>query len=60
VPNLCLSVFGGIQPELLARYLSGIASAQDNDGRIQRFQVLVYPEPVPVGVARQVPRQGRA
>jgi hypothetical protein len=47
VKNLCLSVFGGIQPELLERYLAGIASSLDNDGRIQRFQVLVYPNPVP-------------
>ncbi|WP_051236920.1 YfjI family protein [Ottowia thiooxydans] len=46
IPNLCLSVFGGIQPELLERYLSAMASSLDNDGRIQRFQVLVYPEPV--------------
>lgn len=46
IPNLCLSVFGGIQPELLSKYLSGIVSSLDNDGRIQRFQVLVYPEPV--------------
>ncbi len=44
---LCLSVFGGIQPDLLERYLSGIANSLDNDGRIQRFQVLVYPDPVP-------------
>lgn len=44
---LCLSVFGGIQPDLLERYLSGISSSLDNDGRIQRFQVLVYPDPVP-------------
>lgn len=43
---LCLSVFGGIQPDLLERYLSGIANSLDNDGRIQRFQVLVYPEAV--------------
>ena len=46
IKNLCLSVFGGIQPELLERYLSGISSSLDNDGRIQRFQVLVYPNPV--------------
>jgi hypothetical protein len=46
VKNLCLSVFGGIQPDLLAQYLSTIAASLDNDGRIQRFQVLVYPEPV--------------
>ena len=44
IKNLCISVFGGIQPELLERYLSGIASSLDNDGRIQRFQVLVYPQ----------------
>lgn len=43
---LCLSVYGGIQPDLLERYLSGISNSLDNDGRIQRFQVLVYPESV--------------
>jgi len=47
IPNLCLSVFGGIQPELLERYLAGMAASLDNDGRIQRFQVLAYPEPTP-------------
>lgn len=46
IKNFCLSVFGGIQPDLLERYLSGIANSMDNDGRIQRFQVLVYPDPV--------------
>ncbi len=47
IKNLCLSVFGGIQPELLERYLAGISNSLDNDGRIQRFQVLVYPNAVP-------------
>lgn len=47
IKNLCLSVFGGIQPELLERYLAGITTSLDNDGRIQRFQVLVYPDSVP-------------
>ena len=46
VTNLCISVFGGIQPELLQRYLTQMAGSLDNDGRIQRFQLLVYPEPV--------------
>ena len=46
IKNLCISVFGGIQPELLERYLAGIATSLDNDGRIQRFQVMVYPNPV--------------
>lgn len=44
ISTLCLSVFGGIQPDLLERYLGGIVNSMDNDGRIQRFQVLVYPE----------------
>ncbi|MFD2270907.1 DUF3987 domain-containing protein [Undibacterium arcticum] len=44
VPNLCLSVFGGIQPDLLTRYLGTIVDSLDNDGRIQRFQVIVYPD----------------
>ena len=47
IKNLCISVFGGIQPDLLERYLAGITTALDNDGRIQRFQVMVYPNPVP-------------
>lgn len=46
IPTLCLSVFGGIQPELLERYLAAMVNSLDNDGRIQRFQMLVYPEPV--------------
>ena len=43
IKSLCLSVFGGIQPDLLERYLSSIVNSLDNDGRVQRFQVLVYP-----------------
>ena len=46
IANLCLSVFGGVQPELLERYLSVLNNSLSNDGLIQRFQVLVYPEPV--------------
>lgn len=47
VRTLNLSVFGGIQPELLGRYLSDIVASSDNDGRLQRFQMVVYPEPIP-------------
>jgi hypothetical protein len=46
ISTLCLSVFGGIQPELLERYLADMVNSLDNDGRIQRFQMLVYPDPV--------------
>lgn len=46
IENHCLSVFGGIQPDLLEKYLADMASKLDNDGRIQRFQVLTFPEKV--------------
>lgn len=46
IKTLCLSIFGGIQPELLQKYLVNMAASLDNDGRVQRFQILVYPEAV--------------
>ena len=46
IDNLCLSLMGGIQPELLERYLTEMANSLDNNGRFQRFQMLVYPEAV--------------
>ncbi len=46
VKTVCLSVFGGIQPELLENYLAAMVNSLDNDGRFQRFQLLVYPDPV--------------
>jgi putative DNA primase/helicase len=47
VKNHCLSILGGIQPDKMETYLADIASNLDNDGRVQRFQVMVYPNPVP-------------
>ena len=44
IPNLCLSVFGGIQPDKLTEYLEQASHALGNDGMLQRFQVLVYPD----------------
>ncbi len=41
--NVCISVFGTIQPDRLISYLYG-AIHGDNDGLIQRFQLLVYPD----------------
>lgn len=42
VRDLCISVFGGIQPALLVNYLRNLTI----DGMISRFQLLVYPDPV--------------
>jgi hypothetical protein len=45
VPALTLSIVGGIQPGRLAPYVSGaIEGAEDADGLMQRFQVLVWPD----------------
>jgi hypothetical protein len=44
VKNLTLSVLGTIQPAMLQSYIKGSVEGWGNDGLIQRFQVLVYPE----------------
>jgi putative DNA primase/helicase len=44
IPNTCMSIFGGIQPGPLARYLRGSASGDQADGFIPRFQLIVYPD----------------
>ena len=44
IPNLCVSIFGGIQPDKLIGYLEQAANALANDGMLQRFQLLVYPD----------------
>ena len=44
VPNLCLSIFGGIQPDKLRALLELMADALANDGTLQRFQLMVYPD----------------
>jgi len=42
--NLCISILGGIQPAKLTGYLYQAADNLKNDGLIQRFQLLVYPD----------------
>ena len=44
VPNLCVSLFGGIQPAKLTTYLHSAMRGLNNDGLVQRLQVLVYPD----------------
>ncbi len=46
IQNHCLSVFGGIQPDKLIAYLEQAYSGLGNDGLLQRFQLLVYPDPI--------------
>jgi len=45
VEACCMSMLGGIQPGRLRSYLSeALADGPSNDGLIQRFQVLVWPD----------------
>jgi hypothetical protein len=44
IPNLIVSLVGGIQPDKLYAYLEQASDALANDGLLQRFQVLVYPD----------------
>ncbi len=46
VDNLCLSIFGGIQPAKLQEYIWGAVTGFDNDGLLQRFQLMVYPDEI--------------
>jgi Protein of unknown function (DUF3987) len=48
IPHACLALFGGIQPGPLTSYLRGAFSGEDRDGFIERFQVMMYPDP-PIG-----------
>jgi hypothetical protein len=47
IPVLNISLFGGMQPDMLAALLETISHALSNDGTLQRFQLLVFPDPVP-------------
>jgi hypothetical protein len=49
VPHACISLFGGIQPARWRDYLAdSLRDGPGNDGLIQRFQLLVWPD-VPTG-----------
>lgn len=47
VAAACLSVFGGIQPGPFREFLQSPEEAAKADGLLQRFSVLVWPEPTP-------------
>jgi hypothetical protein len=42
--NLCVSIYGNTQPAKLTRYLYQAMRGMDNDGLLQRFQLLIYPD----------------
>lgn len=42
--NLCISILGSTQPSKLLSYFQQSLSGIENDGLLQRFQLLVYPD----------------
>lgn len=57
VPNCCLSLLGGIQPDKLAHYLRQTLHGE-NDGMTQRFSLLTWPDPHPFRYVDQAPDTG--
>lgn len=49
IQNACISILGGIQPAKLTSYLYSSMRGADNDGFVQRLQILVYPDEPPAG-----------
>lgn len=47
-PKVCTSLYGGIQPGKLTRYLYQAMDSLDNDGLIQRLQLFVYPDEIKI------------
>jgi len=43
--NMCVSILGGTQPDKVRGYL--YQARQENDGLLQRFQLLIYPDTAP-------------
>lgn len=42
--NLCISILGSTQPSKLLSYFQKTLGGTENDGLLQRFQLLVYPD----------------
>jgi hypothetical protein len=45
VPGTCVSIFGTIQPGVIARYINAAtANGEEADGLVQRLQLMVFPD----------------
>lgn len=42
--NVCVSILGTTQPDKISTYLNKAIKKLDNDGLLQRFQLLLYPD----------------
>lgn len=46
IPRVCISLLGCFTPSKLIRYLEQTVKEIQNDGLLQRFQLMVYPDPL--------------
>lgn len=53
--NICVSILGTTQPDKITAYLNKALTKLDNDGLLQRFQLLVYPNKTPWKLVDQYP-----
>ena len=53
--NICVSILGTTQPDKITAYLNKALTKLDNDGLLQRFQLLVYPNKRPWKLVDQYP-----
>lgn len=44
IPAVCLSIIGGIQPAKVARIIRGAVTGASDDGLLQRFQLVTWPD----------------
>ena len=56
LPKFAISMVGGIQPGPLARYVRSAFSGERADGLLQRFQLIVWPDPEPFEYVDRHPR----
>ncbi|MGI4872101.1 MAG: YfjI family protein [Janthinobacterium lividum] len=54
VPNCCISLLGGIQPDKMAHYLRQTLHGE-NDGMTQRLSLLTWPDPRPFYYVDEAP-----
>lgn len=53
--NICVSLLGTTQPDKIAAYLKRALKDLENDGLLQRFQLLVYPDKKPWALVDERP-----
>lgn len=53
--NVCVSILGTTQPDKISTYLNKAIKKLDNDGLLQRFQLLIYPDKKPWKLVDEYP-----